>query len=63
MIFGDLGGLNLSDICLRGEKKTKKKKTSPRILVPTGDLTQARYLIGAHATACSTPVAKYVSLT
>ena len=31
MIFGDLGGLKLPDICLMGEEKT-----SPRKLVPTG---------------------------
>ena len=40
MIFRDLGGLKLPDICLTGEEK----QTSPRKLVPTGDRTQARML-------------------
>ena len=35
MIFGDLGGLKLPDICLTGEENPEK--TSPRKLVPTGD--------------------------
>ena len=39
MIFGDLEGLKLSDICLRGEEDPEK--TSPRNLVPTGDRTRA----------------------
>ena len=43
MIFGDLGGLKLPDICLTGEEKLRK--TSPRKLVPT------RCVTGAHATA------------
>ena len=55
MIFGDLGGLKLPDICLTGEEKPRKKN-SPRKLVPTGDRTLARYVTGAHATACSTAV-------
>ena len=42
MIFGDLGGLKLPDICLTGEEKPRK--TSPRKLVPTRDRTQARML-------------------
>ena len=41
MIFGDLGGLKLPDICLTGEEKPRKK-TSPRKIVPTGDRTRAR---------------------
>ena len=49
MIFGDLGGLNLPDICLTGEEKPRKK-TSPRKLVPTGDRTRVRCATGAHAT-------------
>ena len=34
MIFWDLGGLKLPDICLTGEEKPRK--TSPRKLDPTG---------------------------
>ena len=34
MIFRDLGGLKLPDICLTGEENPEK--TSPRKLVPTG---------------------------
>ena len=34
MIFGDLGGLKLPDMCLTGEEKPEK--TSPRKHVPTG---------------------------
>ena len=49
-------GLKLPDICLRGEEKTKKKKISPRKLVPTGDRTWARWMMGMHATTCSTVV-------
>ena len=49
MIFGDLGGLKLPDICLTGEGKPQK--TSPRKLVPTGDRTLARCVTGALATA------------
>ena len=54
MIFGDLRGLKLPDICLTGEEKPEK--TSPRKLVPTGDRTQARCVTDAHATACPTAV-------
>ena len=42
MIFGDLGGLKLPDICLTGEEKPRK--TSPWKLVPAGDRTQVRML-------------------
>ena len=55
MIFGDLVGLKLPDICLTGEEKTPKN-TSPRKLVPTGDRTRARCVTSAHATTCSTAV-------
>ena len=55
MIFGDLGGLKLPDICLTGEEKPRKK-TSLRKLVPTGDRTRAHCAEGAHATACPTVV-------
>ena len=54
MIFEDLGGLKLPDICLTGEEKPEK--TSPRKLVPTGDRTRARCVIGAHATTWPTAV-------
>ena len=56
MIFGDLWGLTLPDICLTGEEEPEK--TSPRKLVPTGDRIRARCMTGAHATAC--PLAAYV---
>ena len=36
VIFGDLGGLKLPDICLTDEQKNPEK-TSPGKLVPTGD--------------------------
>ena len=54
MIFGDLGGLKLPDICLTGEENPEK--TAPRKLVPTGDRTLARSVTGAHITACPTAV-------
>ena len=54
MIFGDLGGLKLPDICLTGEEKPRK--TSLRKLVPTGDRTRARCVTGAHATTWFTAV-------
>ena len=54
MIFGDLGGLKLPDICLTGEEKPRKK-TSPRKLDPTGDRTRARSVTGVHAAAWHTP--------
>ena len=53
IIFGDLGGLKPSDVCLTGEENPRKK-TSPRKLVPTGDRTRARCVTGAHATAWPT---------
>ena len=54
MTFGDLVGLKLPDICLRGRKNPEK--TSPRKLFPTGDRTRARCVTSAHATTCSTAV-------
>ena len=57
IIFGDLVGLKLPDICLTGEKNPGKK-TSPRKLVPTGDRTLAHYMTCARATACTTAVEK-----
>ena len=40
MIFGDLGGLKLPDICLTGEENPEK--TSTRKLVRTEDRTRLR---------------------
>ena len=54
MIFGDLGGLKLPDICLTGEENPEK--ISPRKLVSTGDQTQACCVTGVHAAACTTAV-------
>ena len=54
IIFGDLGGPKLPDICLTGEEKSQK--TSLRKLVPTGDRTRARCVTGAHATSWLTAV-------
>ena len=54
MIFGDLGGLKLPDICLMVRKNPEK--TSPRKLVPTGDQTQAHCVTGEHAITWSTVV-------
>ena len=54
MIFGDLVGLKLPDICLTGEENPDK--TLPRKPVPTGDRTRARCVTSAHATTCSTAV-------
>ena len=54
MIFGDLGGLKLPDICLTGEENSEK--TSPRKLVPTGDRTRARCVTGTHAAVWPTAV-------
>ena len=54
MIFGDLGGLKLPDICLTGEENPED--TSPRKFVPTGDRTRDRCVTGAHAAAWPTAV-------
>ena len=54
MIFGDLGGLKLPEICLTAEENPRK--TSSRKLIPTGDRTRARCVTGAHATAWLTAV-------
>ena len=54
MIFGDLGGRKLPDICLTGEENPGKSITQK--LVPTGDRTQARCMTGEHATTCPTAV-------
>ena len=54
MIFGDIGGLKLPDICLTGEEKPRK--TAPRKPVPTGDRTRARCVTGTHAAAWPTAV-------
>ena len=57
MIFGDLGGLKLPEICLTGEENPEK--TSPRKLVLNRDRTQARCMTGMHATTWSTIVDPY----
>ena len=54
MIFGDLVGLKLPDICITGEKKPQKNLTQETC--PDRDETRARYVTGAHGTACSTTV-------
>ena len=54
MIFGDLGGLKLPDICLTGEKNQKKPHLGNA--VTTGDRTRARCVTGAHAAAWPTAV-------
>ena len=54
MIFGDLGGLKLPDICCTGEKNSEK--TSPRKVSPTGDRNWARCVTGLHATSELTAV-------
>ena len=60
VIFGDLGGLKLTDICVTGEQKPRK--TSPRKPVPTGDRTRARCVTGAQAAAWYTAVDLQISL-
>ena len=55
MVLGDLTGLTIPEICLKGEEKTPKNLTQE--LVPTGDRARARCTTGAHTTACSTAVA------
>ena len=54
MIFGDLGGLELPDICPTGEEKPEK--TSPRKLVPSRDRTRACCMTGVHAATWPTVV-------
>ena len=54
MIFGDLGGLKLPDICLTDEEKPRKNLI--RETFPTGDRTLAHCMTGAHATTWPTAV-------
>ena len=54
MIFGDLVGLKLQNICLISEENPEK--TSPRKLVPIVDRIRARCVTDTHATTCSTAV-------
>ena len=54
MIFGDLGGLNLPDICLTGEEKPRKNLTQETC--PNRDRTRACCVTGAHAAAWPTAV-------
>ena len=56
MIFGDLGGLKLPDICPVLQVRKNPEKPSPRKLVLTGDRTRARCVTGADATARPTAV-------
>ena len=60
MIFGDLVGLKVPDIRLKGGEKPRK--TSSRNLVPTGDRTRARCVTSADATTCFTAVDDCVTL-
>ena len=55
MIFGDLGGLKLPEICLTGEENLRKKNLTQETF-STGDRTRARCVTGAHATAWTTAV-------
>ena len=52
MIFGDIGGLKLPDICLTGEEKPRKNLTRETCR------TRVRCVTGAHATYCPTAVDK-----
>ena len=54
MIFGDIGGLKLPDICLIGEEKPQKNLTQEAC--PDRDRTRARCVTGTHATARPTAV-------
>ena len=54
IIYGDLGGLKLPDICLTCEENPEK--TTPTKPVPTGDRTRASCVTGAHAAARPTAV-------
>ena len=54
MIFGDLGGLTLPDICFTGEEKLRKNLTQETC--PEGDRTRVHCVTGEYATACSTAV-------
>ena len=54
LIFGDLGGLKLPDICLTGEEKPRKNLTQETC--PDRGSNRARCVTGPHATACSTEV-------
>ena len=54
MIFGDLGGLKLPDICLTGEEKPRKNFTQ-ETYTDRGS-NPAHCMTGAHATAWPTAV-------
>ena len=54
MIFGDLVGLKLPDICLTGEEKSRKKLAQETYLDHGSNL--ARCVTGVYASACSTAV-------
>ena len=54
MIFGDLGDIKLPNICLTDEEKPRKNLTQETC--PDRGSNPARYVTGAHATACPTAV-------
>ena len=54
MIFGDIVGVKLPDICLTDEENLVK--AHPGNLSRPGDRTRACYVTGTHAIACSTAV-------
>ena len=59
MIFGDLGGIKLPDICLTGDEKPRK--TSPRKR-PDWGTKPARCVIGAHATVLPTGMDRFLQV-
>ena len=58
MIFGDLVGLKLFLTFVLQVRKNPEK-ISPKKLVPNEARTRARFVTGAHATACSIAVDKH----
>ena len=54
MIFGDLGGLKLPDICLKGEENPEKTLTQETC--PDRGSNSGPLRTGAHATAWPTAV-------
>ena len=59
-VFGDLVGLKLPDICLTGEKKSRKNLAQETCPYP--GWTRVRCVTGAHPTACSTVVDQILTL-
>ena len=60
MIFEGLVGLKLSDICLTGEEKSRGSLAQETC--PDRGSNRVRCVSGAHATACSTAVDKYIHI-